>query len=235
MPQVGGDAVRDIHHGVHFRTFAEPDAFGDLRGGVAVDLCQRGVVPSGQDVAQSGARLSQRTADGDQVAGACVAAPFDMAVGDAPDGRYIDDQSRIRGCGVAPDQADVVLGREVAVAFHEIFDPSFGQVVRDSQREQGCDRAGAHRRDIAQIDGQGFTAQFTRRGRPAQEVDVFGQQVGGEDQRFAAAQREDRAVVPDAVESVAGDCGEHVADRVDKSEFSHVEWRFVRSGGVRVN
>ena len=23
--------------------------------------------------------------------------------------------------------------------------------------------------------------------------------------------------------------GEHVADRVDKSEFSHVEWRFVRS------
>ncbi len=103
-------------------------------GGVAVDLCQRGVVPSGQDIAQSGARLSQRTADGDQVAGACVAAPFDMAVGDTPDGRYIDDQSRIRGCGVAPDQADVVLGREVAVAFHEIFDPSFGQVVRDSQR-----------------------------------------------------------------------------------------------------
>ena len=81
MPQVGGDAVRDVHHGVHFRTFAEPDAFGDLRGGVAVDLCQRGVVPSGQDIAQSGARLSQRTADGDQVAGACVAAPFDMAVG----------------------------------------------------------------------------------------------------------------------------------------------------------
>ena len=78
MPQVGGDAVRDVHHGVHFRTFAEPDAFGDLRGGVAVDLCQRGVVPSGQDIAQSGARLSQRTADGDQVAGACVAAPFDM-------------------------------------------------------------------------------------------------------------------------------------------------------------
>ena len=36
---------------------------GDLRGGVAVDLCQRGVVPSGQDIAQSGARLSQRTAD----------------------------------------------------------------------------------------------------------------------------------------------------------------------------
>ena len=158
-----------------------------------------------------------------------------MAVGDAPDGRYIDDQSRIRGCGVAPDQADVVLGREVAVAFHEIFDPSFGQVVRDSQREQGSDRAGAHRCDIAQIDGQGFTAQFTRRGRPAQEVDVFGQQVGGEYQRFAAAQREDRAVVPDAVESVAGNCGEHVADRVDKSEFSHVEWRFVRSGGVRGN
>ena len=42
MPQVGGDAVRDVHHGVHFWTFAEPDAFGDLRGGVAVDLCQRG-------------------------------------------------------------------------------------------------------------------------------------------------------------------------------------------------
>jgi hypothetical protein len=89
-----------------------------------------------------------------------------MAVGDAPDGRYIDDQSRIRGCGVASDKADVVLGREVAVAFHEIFDPSFGQVVRDSQREQGGDRAGTHRCDIAQIDGQGFTTQFTCRGRP---------------------------------------------------------------------
>lgn len=68
--------------------------------------------------------------------------------------------------------------------------------------------AGAHCSHVAQVYGEGFASQLAGRGRRAEKMDPFGQQVRGEDQRFAAADRQHGAVVADALESVVGKRGE---------------------------
>ena len=53
-------------------------------------------------------------------------------------------------------------------------------------------------------------------------MDALGQQVGGENQRFAVAERQYGTVVADAFETVVGKGGEAGAYLFDKSEFGHV-------------
>lgn len=60
--------VREIHHGVYFGACAEPDAFGHLGLRVAVGCGGGGVVASGEDVMQSGARKSEFSGDEYRVA-----------------------------------------------------------------------------------------------------------------------------------------------------------------------
>jgi len=52
-------------------------------------------------------------------------------------------------------------------------------------------------------------------------MDALGEQIGGEEQRLAAADAEYRAVVSRLLEAVAGHSGEELPDAGDQFEFGH--------------
>ena len=52
-------------------------------------------------------------------------------------------------------------------------------------------------------------------------MDVLDEQVGREDKGLVAVERQDGAVVADALEPVGGECGEERADVFDEAEFGH--------------
>ena len=106
VPEVGGDAVRQIHHGMHLAAFAEPLARLDFGQRIPVDRRQRRVDPPVEDVAQAGARSPETVADEDRVAGTGVAAPFELRLGTAADGRDREGDPVERSGRVAPDEGD---------------------------------------------------------------------------------------------------------------------------------
>ena len=106
VADIRGQPVREVHHGVYFGACTEPDAFGHLGQRVAVGCGGGGVVASGEDVMQSGARKSEFSGDEYRVAGACPAAALDVCVGDAADGRDIDRDACRRAGRVAPGERD---------------------------------------------------------------------------------------------------------------------------------
>ena len=230
MLQVGGQTVRKVHHGAHLGTAAEPDAFGDLRLRVAVHGGRGGVAASREDVLQACSRGSEFPGGEDHVPGACVAASLEVRVGRAADGRDVDRQARQRAGRVAPGERHAELLGQFPVAEHELCGPRIGGIGRKGDREQRRHGAGAHCSHVAQVYGEGFASQLAGRGRRAEKMNPFGQQVRGEDQRFAAADRQHGAVVADALESVVGKRGEKGFYAVDESEFGHgrvVLWRKV--------
>ena len=201
-------SVREVHHGVHLASGAQPCTLPDLRLRVAVHGGERRVVPSGEDVPQSGARGSQFARDEDDVALPGGVAAFDVCVGGAADGRDVDRDAPGRAGRVASDERRAVAGRQLAVSLHELRGPGILRIGGERQGEQRGDGMGAHRRDVAQVDGQRFAAQFAGRGRGPQEVHPLGQQVGGEEQRRSVAERQHGAVVADALEAVVREFGE---------------------------
>lgn len=63
VADVRRQSVRNIHHGMYFVPLAEPDAFGDLRPGIAVYGSGGGVVTARENVAQArpgGSECSRR-------------------------------------------------------------------------------------------------------------------------------------------------------------------------------
>ena len=68
VSEVRSQSVREVHHGVHLASGAQPCTLPDLRLRVAVHGGERRVVPSGENVPQSGARGPQFARDEDDVA-----------------------------------------------------------------------------------------------------------------------------------------------------------------------
>ena len=230
MPQVGGQSVRKVHHGAHLGTAAEPDAFGDLRLRVAVYGRRGGVAAACEDVPQASARGPELSGGENHVPGACVAASLEVRVGRAADGRDVDRQARQRAGRVASGERHAELFGQFPVAEHELRGPRIGSIGRKGDREQRRHGAGTHCGHVAQVYGEGFSPQFPGRGGGTQEMDTLGQQVRGEDQRFASADGQYGTVVADTLEPVVGKRGEKVFYAVDESEFGHgrvVLWRKV--------
>jgi len=229
VPQVGGETVGKVHHGVHLLPGPEPEALGDLRLRVAVHGGQRSVAVSGEDVPEPGSRGAQLARGEDHVAGTRVAAAFEVRRRGAADGRDVDRDARLRTGRVASYEGRAERFGQLPVALHELRRPCAGGVGRKGDGEERGDGAGAHRGDIAEVYGKGFASQLPGRSGGAQEVDALGQQVGGEDQRFAAAEGQHGAVVADAFEPVVGEGGEAGAYLLDKSEFGHVYFVLLRA------
>ena len=170
VPQVGGQSVREVHHGVHLPAHAEPEPLLHLRARVAVLDGRRGVEPPGKQVAQTGSRGAERPCGEEHVARVCRTAALDARQGGPADGRHVD-RDALPGAGrVAAHECHAVALRQGAVALHELLGPRLARIGREGQREQRGHGASAHRGDVAQIDGQRLAAQLAGRGGAAQEV-----------------------------------------------------------------
>ena len=116
MPQIGGQSVRKIGHGVHLRAFTEPETFGRLCDGCVVYTGIGSVEVAGQQVAQSGTRSAEHPCHDDRVARTGVAAAFDAVVGGTADDRDVDRDVVPRRGRVAAGEHHPLLGREIAVS-----------------------------------------------------------------------------------------------------------------------
>ena len=65
------------------------------------------------------------------------------------------------------------------------------------QREQRVPRRGAHRRQVAQVDGERLVANIGGRTEGPIEVDPLDQRIGGDDRQRAAVGLDHRGVVAD--------------------------------------
>ena len=130
VAQIRSQPVREVHHGVDLRPRAEPHPLVDLRHGVAVEGSQRGVEPSGKQIAQSGSRGAQFARCKDHVARAGVAAPLEVRKGGAADGRDVDRDAGFGARRVTPDKRRGVAFGERAVPLDELQRPRLGGIPR---------------------------------------------------------------------------------------------------------
>ena len=77
---------------------------------------------------------------------------------------------------------------------------STGSVGGQRQRQQRQARRGAHRRQVAQVDGERAMADGVGRREAAIEVHAFDDGVDGEDLELVALRLDDRGIVADADE-----------------------------------
>ena len=118
---------------MYFVPLAEPDAFGDLRPGIAVYGSGGGVVTARENVAQARPGGSECSRRENHVAGTRSAAAFDMCVGGAADGGDVDRDACRRAGGVAPGERYAEFLGQLSVTLHELFGPRSGRIV--GQRE----------------------------------------------------------------------------------------------------
>jgi hypothetical protein len=98
--------------------------------------------------------------------------------------------------------------------------------IRQHQREKRPPGNRAHRRDVAQIDGQGPVADVLRRRQAPLEVHAFDLNIGRQDHPLVAARGDDRRVVSNPEDDGGGLAARGVKSCPNTSEqLSLVELR----------
>ena len=122
-----------------------------------------------------------------------------------PDDGDVDDQRPGRPRQVAADDVKAVAPRPAPRARRPCASKSgSGRVGGQREREQRQPRRGAHRREVAQVDGERAVADRGRRHEAPIEVHAFDERVDGEHLEAVPLRLDDRGIVADADDEPGG-------------------------------
>ena len=229
-----GEAVAQVHARAGRAVASEqrPDAGARLRPAVPRDARRElGILGTPHQVGapglraqplEAGRRRAELTRDVHRVAGLRAAPLQDLSRLHAADERDVEDERPRRARDVAAGQRDVGRGGELGQAVEQAVHVFDERVGRQHEREQREPRGAAHRRHVADVDGERLVPDVGWRGEASIEVDPFDERVRRQHLQRTPIRRRDRRIVSDADEELGWSRGQAAADPFNQCALAGV-------------
>lgn len=111
-----------------------------------------------------------------------------------------------------------------ATGFHhtliELFDLPHGRARREGDGHEDGLRDSPHGGDVTEIGHRGLVPDIPKRSGAQIEMDVLGEEIGGQEQTDIAREVQDGGIVTDAASHCLMGTGESTSETPDEGEFS---------------